>query len=223
VKAVLARYAERINAASLRERAMMFGAAALVLVSVLHALVIEPRLAEQRRLATRQAAQRAETTKLQAELAKLALGQRGDPSIAMRKRIDELRAEINQLNATITDEQRKFTPPEQMRGMLEEVLVQNRKLRLSELKTLPPAPLSDVRAAAGKPAAPGSEKLIYRHGMQLTLSGSYLDIHAYLAALEKLPTQIYWGSMELSVAEYPTVTLKLVVYTVSLDRAWMIV
>ena len=41
--------------------------------------------------------------------------------------------------------------------------------------------------------------------------------------LERLPTQIYWGRAELAVTDYPSSTLKLTVYTVSLDRAWLIV
>ena len=226
MKALLIRYMERIDAATLRQRGMTFAAAALVLVYVLQLVLVEPRLQEQRRFASQQAARQAETAKLQEEMRKLVLGQREDPAVAMRRRIETLRAEITQLNATIAEEQRKFTPPEQVRTVLENVLVQNRKLRLMDLKTLPAAPLSEVRAESappGKPVPPGGEKLAYRHGLQLTLSGAYLDIHAYLAALEKLPTQMYWGSMELSVAEYPLVTVKLVVYTVSLDRAWMVV
>jgi MSHA biogenesis protein MshJ len=226
VKALWARYAERINAATLRERAMMFAAAALVLVTVLYSMIIEPQVREQRRLSAQQVQRQAESAKLQAELQKLALSRRQDPNLEARRRIEALRGELAQLNSEIADEQKKFTAPEQMRAVLEEVLVQNRKLRLMDLKTLPPAPLSELRAqepASGKPAAPAAEKLIYRHGLQLTLSGTYLDMLAYLTALEKLSARVYWGSMELSVVEYPTVTLKLTVYTVSLDRAWMVV
>jgi MSHA biogenesis protein MshJ len=45
-----------------------------------------------------------------------------------------------------------------------------------------------------------------------------------LRKLEKqLPTQLYWGRADLAVAEYPSVTLKLTIYTVSFDRAWLVV
>ena len=41
--------------------------------------------------------------------------------------------------------------------------------------------------------------------------------------LEGLPTQLYWGRAELVADVYPVLTLKLTVYTVSFDQAWLIV
>ena len=64
---------------------------------------------------------------------------------------------------------------------------------------------------------------VFRHGVELTLAGSYLDLHAYLRALEGLSTQLYWGKAELSVTAYPVATLKLTVYTLSFDQAWLVV
>ena len=225
MKKLWQRYAQRIDAASLRERLMMFAAAALVLVTVLQSALIEPQLRERQRLTALQAQREAESAKLQAEFQKLALARRQDPNIEARKRLETLREELVKLNASIVEQQKKFTAPDQMRTVLEDMLVRNRRLRLVDLKTLPTTTLSGARVqnAAGKPAAGGTERLIYRHGLEITLSGAYLDMLTYLAEIEKLPTQIYWGSMEFSVSEYPTATLKLVVYTVSLDRAWMVV
>jgi MSHA biogenesis protein MshJ len=161
---------------------------------------------------------------MQAELQKLALSRRNDPNAEARKRIGALRDELQGLNAQIVEQQKKFTAPEQMRTVLEEMLSRNRKLKLMDLKTLPPATLSDARAQEGaRGAASPAERLIYRHGLEITLSGAYLDMLSYLSELEHLPTQIYWGSMDFSVAEYPNATLKIVVYTLSLDRAWMVV
>jgi MSHA biogenesis protein MshJ len=64
---------------------------------------------------------------------------------------------------------------------------------------------------------------LYRHGIELTVSGSYVDLYDYLRSLESSPTQLYWGRADLAVTEYPSNTLKLTVYTVSLDRTWLIV
>ena len=64
---------------------------------------------------------------------------------------------------------------------------------------------------------------MFRHGLEITISGSYLDLYEYLSALERLPTQLYWGRAELSAGDFPETTLKLTVYTVSFDKAWLIV
>jgi hypothetical protein len=43
----------------------------------------------------------------------------------------------------------------------------------------------------------------------------------YLNELEHLPTQLYWSALEMDASHYPTHTMKLVVYTLSLDPAWL--
>ena len=223
MKRLWQRYAERIDAASLRERCMVFAAAALVVVALLDNLLIEPQLRERQRLAAEQTAREAGSAKLQAELKRLVLVGRADPDREARAHLAALREEITRLNGQIAEEQRKFTTPQRMGGVLQEILAHNQKLRLVDMKTLPVVALSDAKGQEGAKAAPGIERMIYRHGIEITLSGTYLDMLGYLTALENLPTQMYWGSMDLSVDQYPTATLKLVVYTVSLDRAWMVV
>jgi MSHA biogenesis protein MshJ len=64
---------------------------------------------------------------------------------------------------------------------------------------------------------------MYRHGIDLTVRGTYVELHNYLQELEKLPNQLYWARAELSVATHPLLTLKLTVHTLSFDRAWLIV
>jgi len=36
-----------------------------------------------------------------------------------------------------------------------------------------------------------------------------------------MPTQLYWSALELDATRYPRSTLKLVVYTLSLDKRWL--
>jgi len=61
------------------------------------------------------------------------------------------------------------------------------------------------------------------HSVEPLDSGGYFDLQAYLRDLEKLPTQIYWGRAELTAQDYPRSTLKLLLYTLSFERAWMLV
>ena len=111
------------------------------------------------------------------------------------------------------------------------MLSRNRRLTLVDMKTLPltdqkGAPLSEDKpqpAALAGTKVQSSQPPIYRHGLEITVSGSYLDLLSYLTDLEKLPTRMYWGKLELSAVEYPHTTLKLTVYTLSLNPAWMVV
>jgi len=211
MKQLWKRYADRIDAATLRERALIFAAAALLLIALIDAALIEPQLARQKRLTQ--------------EIARQAT-----PDEANRKRLEELKTKVAAVEAKLSEEQHRFVPPEQIGALLEQMLSGNRKLQLVDMRTLPVAVVSGggpekpgAPKAAGKPAPGVQEGQIYRHGVELTVTGGYLDLLAYLKDLEKLPNQMYWGGLELKVSAYPEVMLKLSVYTLSLKAAWLVV
>lgn len=80
-------------------------------------------------------------------------------------------------------------------------------------------------AAAPAPAsavpAPKAREMLYRHGVEMVLQGSYLDMVAYMEALERLPVQLFWGKAQLEAGSYPVAKLTLTLYTLSLDDKWM--
>lgn len=243
MKRLWQRYSERVDAASPRERVLIFAAAAVVLIAALSTLLIEPQLAKQRRLSREIAQRQGEIRTLQEQLQKIALVRESDPDRTSRQKLEELKRRISATEARLAEEQRKFAPPAQVGAMLEEMLSRNRRLSLVDMRTLPVATLGSDRGepvkpaaekpaaakpaaekpAAAKPADSGAQKLIYRHGVEITLTGTYLELLAYLRELEKLPSQMYWGKLELNVSAHPQVTLKLSVYTLSLDLAWLVV
>ncbi len=215
MKALLRRYAERIDGATLRERALLFAAVSLVLVFVVNAVLIEPLRAKQRRFAAEITRQQGELRTVQTEVQRLAQSRAADPDAQSRKRAAEVGVELATLEASLVEQQRRFTTPQRMREVLQEMLERDRRLRLVDLKTLPITNLAGTQGQAGRS--------IFRHGVELTLSGSYVDLYAYLAALERSSSQLYWGRLEMSVSAYPVVTLKLTVYTLSFDKAWLVV
>ena len=217
MRAFLKRYADRIDAATLRERVMIFLAATVVLVFIANTALLEPLRAKQRRLAaeTKQTAQ--DLQAVQARLPGMMQNAARDPDAPNRARLAELREQLAQLNARIVQEQRRFTPPDRMRDVLQEMLRRNKGLALVDLKTLPVAP---VGAAPVGGAVMGGA---YRHGIEFAVSGTYGELYEDRRLLERLPTQLYWARAERAVGEHPTWTLRLIAYTVSFDPAWLIV
>lgn len=206
---------ERIDALPLRSRIMVFGAAALVLGFAANAMLLEPLRGKEKRLAGEIAQQQTEISDIQQQLQRQAQANRADPDAVNRARRTALLEELQRLNARAAEEQKRFTPPDRMRRVLEELLERNRNLSLVDLKTLPPAPVAGQR-----PGAPGG---MYRHGIELTVRGTYGELYEYLRALENLPNQLYWGRAELAVDAHPLLKLKLTVHTLSFDRAWLVV
>jgi MSHA biogenesis protein MshJ len=81
------------------------------------------------------------------------------------------------------------------------------------------SPAKAPATAPGVSPKPGS--LLYRHGVEVTVRGSYMDMIDYMNALETLPTQLFWGGARLEVEDYPTARLTLTMYTLSLDSKWL--
>jgi MSHA biogenesis protein MshJ len=87
------------------------------------------------------------------------------------------------------------------------------------------AAASKVMQAAETPSAPKPAPpmtgLLYRHGVQVTVRGNYLDMIDYMATLESLPTQLFWGQADFAVEDYPRAHVTLTLYTLSLDPKWL--
>jgi MSHA biogenesis protein MshJ len=126
--------------------------------------------------------------------------------------------------------------PDRMVSLLEQMLPRQGGVRVVGLKTLAPqdarSPLAPATPTAATPAAatlavpatttPTGNASLYRHGVELTVEGSYGDLMNYLAALESLPgPRLLWGGVKLKVEHHPAVQLSLTVYTLSLDKAWL--
>ena len=210
MKSEVQRIVERIDAASLRERVLIFLALVLTLTLVVNYALIDPLRTSQRLLASETTQRQGELKTIQAEMRRLAAADGADPNANQARRAETLRAELSVLEAKVLAEQGRFTAPDRIRDVLDEMLQRNRRLELLDLRTLPVAVLD-------------SGKRVYRHGVELTVKGTYLELFEYLSAMEKLPTQLYWGKAELEVVNHPLARLKLVVYTVSLDSAWLVV
>jgi MSHA biogenesis protein MshJ len=215
MKDFIARTAERIDALALRQRVLIFFALACVLGLAAETTFTGPLRAKHRFLMGEMAKDQKDLAALQADVQQLLQGNVVDPDATNRRRQTILQEDLRQLNARISEEQRRFTPPERMRRVLEELLERNRSLSLVDLKTLPAVPIAGQR--------PGAQGGMYRHGLELTVRGTYRELYDYLHALENLPHQLYWGRAELTVDAHPFLTLKLTVHTLSFDRAWLIV
>lgn len=215
MNALLKHYAERIDAATLRQRLLLFLAVAAALLFLGNALLLQPQRAKQKRLVAETQQYQKNLAALQMQLGRL-VGDATDPDAALRKRQAVLRAELGQLNSRIAGEQRRFTAPEHMRAVLEEMLARNKRLALVDLRTLPVVPIAPQ-------SAPGTRAGMFRHGMELTVRGTYEELYDYLRMLENLPSQLYWARADITVSDHPLLTLKLTVHTISFDRAWLVV
>ena len=233
MKAQWLKFSARIDALTVRERVMMFAAIAAGLVFFAHFFMLGPIFRQEERFKTRIAQQQNNIAGIDAEVAGAIQAYQRDPDQAARERLQQLRNEASVLGDSLRALQRGLVPPERMGPLVESILRTHGRLQLVSLMTLPSAPL--LKAEPGAEPAPGASEppaagargtgdpveLLYRHGVEVVVRGNYLDMIDYMAALESMPTGLFWGSAELAVENYPASRLTLTLYTLSLDAKWM--
>ena len=221
--------AARYDALQLRERWLVALGVLGGIILLGYSLFIDPAL-KTAQLAERNAVeQRAQLAGVQAQMAALqAPGM--NPDVAARVEIDALKKQLSDLGTRLHVMEESLVPPQQMSGLLEDMIGKQTGLRLLSLKTLPVAPLLDRKAetdekAAGKPEVKTEAPAVglFKHGVEIKLEGSYQDLTAYLQRLEQSKMKLLWSSVSLSADKHPKLVLTLTVYSLSLDRAWLIV
>jgi MSHA biogenesis protein MshJ len=211
----------KVDSFSLRERALIFFAIAALVVSLVDSLFLEPLLNKQKIISAQVVQQQEKMKEVQAQIANLVQAQQADAKSPQRERIRALRQQISDGDAYLKSRRDKLVPPEKMAQLLEQVLNKNGQLQLVALDTLPVSLLVEPSIDTVAAQMVSSEKQIYKHGVKITVRGSYADLMQYLTALEKLPTQMFWGVAKMDVVQYPTAELSLTLYTLSLDKTWL--
>lgn len=217
---------ERIDAMSLRERALIFIALLAVLYLVAAHLVFGPLLAQRDALERALKGKEQELASIQRQIQALVVQEDLDPTSPERRRLAELEARRKALDEQLARTTSGLVSPREMARLVEQVLASNRGLQVLRLESLPPAPLheSDAgrpAAAAAAGASTAADAGIYKHGMRIELKGRYFDIVAYLRALEQLPWKVFWGEVRLESEEHPFSRLTLLIYTLSTHRGWI--
>ena len=229
LKAQWQRLADRVDAMSLRERALIFLAIAIVLIVLVNTMLIDPLLTRHKKLQQEITQTQEKTSAMLTQIQTLVKTWNVDPDIALRSRLAQLREQSDQTGKTLEDIQSGLVSPQRMPTLLDDILRHNRSLHLVALKTLPVKVLGEPDTAVTgdaakpvqvqKPTTP--ESVVYKHGVEITLEGSYLDLLHYLTEIEALPWHVFWGKADVDVEKYPKVMLTLRLYTLSLDKAWL--
>lgn len=216
----------KVDAMSKRERVLIFGAGAVLSVALLTTLLFDPLFAKHKALRLQISQQQQLMNDIQSQIA--AVLQKNSPSanLPQRNQLSQLRLEIAEGDAFLKSSGERLVQPEKMAEHLRKLLNNNNRLQIVVLRTLPVTPLLEQHNGKGAEqnmAAPAAspDKQMFKHGVQLTLRGNYLDLLQYLGALERLPQQMFWASAKMNVLQYPTAELTLILYTLSLDKTWL--
>lgn len=220
--------AARFDALSRRERGM---AALIVLLGgglLGYSLLVEPQLTRQASMSKRISQANTDMAGIEAQLAAMQ-PQLKDPDAGNRAALQQVRTSMAGLDTQLRGLEGSMVAPEKMQAFLESLLSKNRNLELLALRTLPLAPLiarterAEEKKAEVKNTGAAAAPNIYKHGVEIRIAGSYNDLLTYLTELERMPQRIIWNHVVLSVEQHPRCVLTLTLYTLSLDKQWLVV
>ena len=206
MKAFMQAQAKRIDGLSLRERAFMFISLAAALVAVADALVISPRLAEQKALLAQRQTQTAQINTLRTELA--GGGANADtPAAKLARQLAEARTRQQALDAEIARGLAHGAPGARLSDLLERVLRRYERLTLLRLATVAP-PANPAAQALDSALAQAGERLPLQ-GVEIVVRGSYPDLAQYVADTESALPALRWGALTITGGnELPVLTAR---------------
>ncbi|VAW76258.1 hypothetical protein MNBD_GAMMA15-1611 [hydrothermal vent metagenome] len=202
----LQQLADRVDALELRERVLLLVAAIAVLFFSIDMLALQPVLKSQQ-------IAREQITELDTRLGALRQNARLlqyrsgiDPLQARREQREKLDRELAILDERIVNQLGALVEPAQAAKVLEQVLARHRGLQLVSLDASSRT-LDDLDIESGDTTGLG------RYQIELVLDGGYLQVLAYLEALESLPWKFFWQKVDFQSTEYPHATTRLQLYT----------
>jgi MSHA biogenesis protein MshJ len=224
MKAAFATLQARLNARTLRERAILLGAVIAVLILLADTLFIEPARRAHRQHSDNLSSAQVRLATLQAEEAGLQARLAVDPDADTRARLDVLRRESAQADARLAAAVARFIPAVEMGRVLRALLPQGGGLRLEGLHSLPATRLDATVSGTGQATADEAEVAaiqVWKRGIELRLQGDYNALLSYLRAVEQQPWLLNWDLLSVQGGQAQGATFILRLHTLSLDEEWI--
>jgi MSHA biogenesis protein MshJ len=202
---------------SLREQVLILFCGMAVVILMMYTFLLEPLLDNLERLKQNDISAIKELTSLKEQVTVLSDKLSIEPNGPILERIDVLQRQIENIDTRLETQTSYLVPANKLASVLESVLTDSKRLKLIELRFIPPLRLlSEQNEVIDEPVIG-----LYQHGVKLIFEGSYFDIQQYLAELESLPRQFYWKKFDYQVGDYPTASVELEIFTISTNKAFI--
>lgn len=200
-----------IDRLSIRERVLLLVAMVLVLAGISYGVLWFLGWADHS--ATRsQIAQLQEQTTSNLEAQQALEQARNNPQLqTLSDQNEQLREQVAALNDRISGITEVLIPPDTMATLLRELLGSS-DLTLVRFRALPVQPLDQDDTG---------EAQLFRHQLDIELSGQFDALTGYLDTIEALPWRLFWDELSVETDLYPNLRIRLKVHTLSDQEAWL--
>lgn len=212
-------FIERIDALSLRERVIIFGAGVALVYIAWQTLFMDP-LAARAKVAVQKLA---DAQRQMIVIDEVGTASSQNPAVAAALRNRALTQRLGALDAEINSAAQGYVAPERMTELLRQILAEQHGLKLVSLANLPVQSLSQPSGSSPDASIAPEDRGPFLHPVEMVVEGDYGSVVAYLRALEALPWRIHWREVELTAGDYPVNRVRIVIGALSLSRYWLAV
>lgn len=138
-----------------------------------------------------------------------------DPNAPLHQRFSTLSGERDEVDIKLREQTVDLIPANKMPEVLERVLAKSKKLKVVEMKSIPPIRMMDINADSGE------QVNLFQHGLLLVVEGDFFSIQNYLEEIESLEWRFYWKRFDYLVQEFPTAKVEIELYTLSTSKAFI--
>jgi MSHA biogenesis protein MshJ len=194
------------GARSKREQWLAAVAAFGLVAATIELAALAPQRAAKVQLQREIVAARTHLDRLQATAAELAAQHKpADATTSLQARRERAQALIERAQVDLIS-------PREMARQLAAILARHPQLRVVGMQSNPPQ-LVDGSAGTGAAA-------LYEHGLRIDVEGRYLDLLAYLEALQQAPHRIFWRALDMK-ADGPLPVTRIELFTLSKESVWL--
>lgn len=223
--------ADRIDQRLLRERVLLFGAAALVVVLLWDVAVRTPTAARAANAADRIESLEARVTALRSSRDQMRATREELASKGPETALAQTREQLAAVDDALAERTLRVVSPAEMVRVLRDMLQADERLTLDALHNADAEPIiSEQRPGAETRAQRSGEEdveratrmpRVYRHRVEVVARGEYFALLAYLQRLQGLHWQFQWDALHVEVVDYPTARVRVSLSTLSLAEGWI--
>ncbi len=215
-----------IDAMNLRERTILTCMLSLLSMAAFQTLWWG-HIDSERKLGKQQLEQLARTNEaLWKQAESLRAAHENNPNDALRARLDKLHKDLQQADEGLTQAADELMRPRNIPLLLHNMVASQPGLTLRRVETLPVATVN-IRGEVVTDAQKTEEGVLFRHGLEVEIAGSYQTLYRWINDIEKVPGFIQWDSLYYTVESpasasgAPQARMVIRLYTMSVKEVWL--
>ncbi|GLS26709.1 type II secretion system protein GspM [Marinibactrum halimedae] len=233
--------AEKFDALETRERLLVLVGGALLIIMLLDFMIVSPVAKQLSKKEASIVSIKKELQVSQQTLTQMVQLQSFDPNGKLRESIAVEQKKVDRLDEQLAQMSVGLIRADELPQLLEQLLLESKGLRLTELQTLPVQLITlsgteELLAQTSETGAPTEPTVVspvadpawessasqpvgvYKHRVRVEFEGSYFDVTRYLRRLEHLSWRFYWDRMTYEVDDYPSGRVTVWVYTLTTEE-----